>query len=108
MKRIKFPLFFLAIGIAIASVFAFIPAKEKNVNKATFSRYYYDGPSTQTIAQLSDPLNWEDSGPSCEVSGSDVCSISYPGTRNDFDTYISSFADDTKQDVMNVADGFKN
>ncbi len=113
MNRFKFPLFLLAMGIAITTVFAFGPAQHAQQQAAkpkqeTSTRYYYNGPGTQTIAELADPQNWVTTPALCEETGDDVCSISHTGSRTDFDNYISGFADDSKEDVMLEADGFKN
>ncbi len=88
MKRFKFPVLLLAMGIAIFGAMAanVKPAAPKNFD----ATYYYVG--NNTLAQMQDPNNWLNSGTACSGANK-PCTINWIGTRAEFDTHVASFPD---------------
>ena len=89
MKRFKFPLFLLAMGIAIAGAFA-ANVKPAESNKP-FTIYYYVGDNT--LAEMQDPEKWLNSGSGCEAGDDYPCTINFTGgDRAAFDAHVENFS----------------
>lgn len=89
MKHFKFPLFLLAMGIAIAGAFAFSPKAEKAQPFST--SYHYIG--AYTDPEVKKPINWVEESSSCPESGDVPCSILTDLNRANFDLMVQGFAD---------------
>ena len=87
MKNFKFPLFILAMAIALAGAFAPAHAGKKGHDPVT---YYYVSSSTD-LGDMKDINNWESSGPSCVSTGTIPCAFTYDGNFADhLQTYSSA------------------
>jgi len=96
----------IAFGIAIMSAFAFNTPAAKT-DKKFGTEYYFNPSASNTYAELIKPVNWSTSGVSCNVSGNDVCTMNYPGTRADFDNHIAlDFAN--KGQILTASSSKKN
>jgi hypothetical protein len=101
MKRFKFPVLLLAMGIAIFGAMAanVKPAAPKNFD----ATYYYVG--NNTLAQMQDPNNWQNSGTPC-TGANKPCTINWVGTRTQFDEHVIAFPDESA--VLSECATFKN
>ena len=95
MKKFKFPLFILAVAIALAGSFAFnLPAKDAK----NFTVYHYTSTST-SLGDMQHIGNWEVAGSSCGSDGTIPCAFTYDG---DFEGYLQGFS--TAYDLKEAAD----
>lgn len=95
MKKFRFPLFILAVAIALAGSFAFnLPAKDAK----NFTVYHYTSTST-SLGDMQNIENWEGVSSSCGSSGSIPCAFTYTG---DFGAYLQTFG--TAYDLKEAAD----
>jgi len=89
MNRFKFPLFLLAMGIAIAGAFAFNTKAEKAHSFST--SYHYIG--AYTDQEVKKPINWVAESSSCPETGDVPCSILTDLNRANFDLMVQGFND---------------
>jgi hypothetical protein len=103
MKKIKIPLFMLAICIALAASFAFsLPGK----NAKPFTVYYYEGTSTN-FNVMKDVSNWEGVAPhgDCNpTTGTIPCAITF-GEGN-FAEYLDGLG--STNAILEVSDTRRN
>jgi len=95
MKKLKFPLFMLAVAIALTTSFAFKPATKHAGDPIT---YFYTYNST-LLADMQDVDHWEESGPSCSSSGNAPCSITVDGDKEALSDYLDDF--ESPEDITN-------
>lgn len=88
MKRFKFPLFIIALLLALVTTFAFTQNSEPK--EKVFTQYHFEGPYTDL--GVANPSNWiAESTSECLENGDLPCGITYSGTRQDFDIMVSGF-----------------
>lgn len=86
MKRLKFPVFFAALALAVVSAFAF-NVKPQAVKLTT--SYHYIG--IYTDAEVAKPVNWIEETTDCPSEGNLPCEIETPLDRTNFDVMVQGF-----------------
>lgn len=86
MKRLKFPVFFAAMAMALVTAFAF-----NTPQKATTftTSYHYIGAFTD--AEVKKPINWVAESVTCDAEGDLPCSIATELDRTNFDMQVQAF-----------------
>ncbi|MES2891876.1 MAG: DUF6520 family protein [Bacteroidota bacterium] len=88
MKKLKFPLAFIAVLFAVGAAFAFnVPTpKEKSV----VTRYHYTS-SSSLLVDMQNINNWIAEDPDCGSEGSKPCAIDFNGNLSQFDAQLDNY-----------------